>query len=212
MLLDSGDDEDLLFDDQLPQRMQAKSSIHFTPVAVARYAARLLVPQPGMTVLDVGSGPGKFCVIAATEVPHATFVGVELRPYLARMATRLATRLAVANVRFHAGDALDLDWSAFDAFYLYNPFAEQMHDATFLLDRTLALDPALFVRYVLGVRKRLAAARIGTRVVTYHGFGGPLPLGYELIEQCPIGTDRLELWIKTHDAGVVEDEDDGDKA
>jgi hypothetical protein len=33
--------------------------------------------------------------------------------------------------------------------------------------------------------------------VTYHGYGGPLPPGYELMGADAIGSDRVELWIKT---------------
>jgi hypothetical protein len=91
---------------------------------------------------------------------------------------------------------MDLDWADYDAFYFYNPFAEQLHDQASGLDRTLMVAPSRFFDYVTGARERLAAARIGTRVVTYHGFGAPAPYGYDLIETHPIGTDRLELWVK----------------
>lgn len=197
-------DEDDVFDHQLPRRFQMKSSIHFTPVAVARHAARLLAPRPGMRVLDVGAGPGKFCVVAAREVPSCTFVGVELRPHLVRLARKLATRLGVENATFLEGNALDLDWLEYDAFYFYNPFAEQLHDTAFVLDRTLSFEPSKFLEYVLGVRQRLMSARTGTRVVTYHSFGAPAPFGYDLIGSHPSGTDCLELWIKTRHVSAVD--------
>jgi predicted RNA methylase len=199
-------DEDDVFDHQLPRRIQVQSTVHFTPVAVARCAARLLAPRPGMRVLDVGSGPGKFCVVAACEVPEATFVGVELRPHLVRMARKLASRVGVQNVSFVHADAMDVDWSAFDAFYFYNPFAEQLYDDAFLLDRSLSFAPSNFDEYVLGTRGRLAAASVGTRVVTYHSFGAPAPDGYDFVESHPIGTDQLELWIKTRHICNVERE------
>lgn len=189
-------DEDEVFDDHMPRKMQLKSSIHFTPVSVARRAARLLAPHPGMRVLDVGAGPGKFCVVAAAEVPDCTFVGVELRPHLVRLARRLAERMAVANATFVDADALDLDWSGFDAFYFYNPFAEQLTGRSLALDSKLELTASTFLRYVTGTRERLARARVGTRVVTYHSFGAPAPTDYELVETHPAGTDRLELWVK----------------
>lgn len=158
-----------------------------------------------MRILDVGAGPGKFCVVAAREIPSCTFVGVEIRPGLVKHARKLAARACLGNATFLEGNALDFDWSEYDAFYLYNPFAEQLHDPGFLLDRTLALDPSLFLDYVIGTRQRLAAARIGTRVVTYHSFGAPAPYGYDLVETHPIGTDRLELWIKHREgAGIVQ--------
>jgi predicted RNA methylase len=193
-------DDDDLFDHQLPRRIQVKSSVHFTPVAVARCAARLLAPRPGMRVLDVGSGPGKFCIVAACEVPEATFVGVEIRPHLVHMARKLASRVGVTNVSFVHANAMDVDWGAFDAFYFYNPFAEQLHehdDHAFRLDRSLSLEASKFCEYVMAARQRLSLAPVGARVVTYHSFGAPAPHGYELVESHSIGTDRLELWIKT---------------
>ncbi|MDB4962252.1 MAG: hypothetical protein JWP01_2251 [Myxococcales bacterium] len=192
-------DEDDVFDDHLPRKMQVQSAVHFTPVSVARHAARLLAPIPGMRVLDVGAGPGKFCVVAASEVPACTFVGIELRPHLVRVAKRLAARMSVANVTFLDGDALELDWSEYDAFYFYNPFAEQLSGKAFALDAQIELMPSTFLRYVTGTRERLARARAGTRVVTYHTFGAPAPHGYDLVETHPAGTDRLELWIKNDD-------------
>jgi predicted RNA methylase len=197
-------DEDDVFDQQLPQRIQVQSTVHFTPVAVARCAARLLAPRPGMRILDVGSGPGKFCVVAACEVPEATFVGVEIRPHLVHMARKLASRVGVQNVSFVHADAMDLDWSAFDAFYFYNPFAEHLYDDAFLLDRSLSFEPSKFDESVMGTRERLAAASVGTRVVTYHSFGAPTPHGYDFVKSHAIGTDQLELWIKTHHVCNVE--------
>lgn len=150
-----------------------------------------------MAVLDVGAGAGKFCITAALAVPSARFIGVEQRPHLVRFATRLAREWAVSNVRFLHGDALELDWSNYDAFYFYNPFAEQLFEPGLELDRTIDFNPARFILSVMAVRKRLAGARIGTRVVTYHGYGAEPPSGYELASGRSVGSDRVELWIKT---------------
>ncbi|MBX3155692.1 MAG: methyltransferase domain-containing protein [Deltaproteobacteria bacterium] len=164
---------------------------------MARHAARLLAPAPGARVLDVGSGVGKFCLAAAAEVPGSRFIGVECRGHLVRVANHLAGDLALANVEFIHADALDLDWSGYDAFYFFNPFGEQLFDEVFVLDRTIALHPRNFVAYITRVRSRLAGARIGTRVVTYHGLGAPPPFGFELARSDRIGTDVVELWVKT---------------
>jgi len=190
--------DDEVFDDWLPLSLQIKASTHFTPIEVARHVAKLLAPeQQGMTVLDVGSGAGKFCIGAGLAAPWAQFVGVELRPRLVRLADRLARTCGLPNVRFVHANALDLDWSAYDAFYFYNPFAEQMFDAAFVIDDTIEMNPSNYVRYVTGVGERLARARLGTRVATYHGFGATPPPGYELIHDEAFGSDRVELWIKT---------------
>lgn len=196
--------DDDAFDEQLPFGLQLKAGMYFTPIDVAQTAALLLAPNPGMVVLDVGAGAGKFCLAAASAVPSATFVGVEHRGPLVRLAQRLAAQLTITNVRFVHADAFDLDWSEFDAFYLFNPFAEQLFDNVFVLDRTITLDPTNFATHVTAVRRRLACARIGTRLVTYHGFGAPPPLGYDMDQVKPAGSDRIELWIKTREVSEQE--------
>jgi SAM-dependent methyltransferase len=188
--------DDAWFDDQLPVGLQLKAEVHFTPLEVVRQAVALLVPFANMSVLDVGSGSGKFCIEAARVAPSARFVGVEWRPHLVQLATRLARDAGRSNVGFIHGNAFDHDWSTYDAFYFYNPFAEQHIDRSFVIDETIAFDPSNFDLYVTAAFERLARARPGTRVVTYHGLGGPLPESYELASAAPTGSDRVELWIK----------------
>jgi SAM-dependent methyltransferase len=195
---------DEAFEDRLPPSLQFKATMHFTPIEVARHAAILLAPDPGMSVLDVGAGVGKFCLAAAREVPAASFVGVEWRGHFVSLATRFASELRLGNVEFVHANALDLEWSRFDAFYLFNPFAEQLFEAAFVLDHSIALAPENFDLHVLAVQLRLSRCRIGTRVVTYHGFGAHPP-GYELVRDDLIGTDRVELWIKTRTIKLEEE-------
>jgi SAM-dependent methyltransferase len=191
------------FDRLLPQRWRRQSDVHFTPAAVARRAADMLVDRPGMRVLDVGAAVGKFCILAARHAPDAAFLGVERRPHLVRIAERLARQLGLPNVTFACADAMTLDWSTFDAFYLFNPFAEHLRCNVPTLDRTLELDPAHFLFYVQCVWERLAAARAGTRVVTYHGFGTEPPPSYVLTAEEDVGTGSLQSWVKADAGGAA---------
>ena len=186
------------FDRLLPDDLRAHGEQHFTPVAVARRAARLLVDQPGACILDVGSAVGKFCIVGA-EHTDGVFVGVEQRPRLARVATAIASALELPNVTFHHADLVEIDWTPFDGFYLFNPFVEHLPQFPHPLDQAIDLDPARYLFYVRFVRERLAEAKMGTRVVTYHGFGAPPPEGYVLKADEACGTGRLELWIKEAD-------------
>ena len=69
------------FDRLLPFYWRRLSIMHWTPVHVARRAAQLLVTGPKTRVLDVGSGPGKFCLVGAmATLGHFTGRGAEAPP------------------------------------------------------------------------------------------------------------------------------------
>lgn len=186
---------DLQFDRLLAPAWRDMSVIHWTPIEVCRQVAVLLAPRPGDRVLDVGSGVGKLCTIGAL-VADGTFVGVEQRGDLVEEAERLARRLGSSATFIH-GNAFDLDWSAFNALYFYNPFDELRFDESLRIDATLAFGDDAFREYVEATRARLSQLLPGTRVVTYHGFGSPMPDSYRLMVSQNSGTGALHLWIKT---------------
>lgn len=171
--------EDELFDQYFPPTIRRLSEVHWTPVAVARRAAQLLVQSAATTVLDVGAGVGKFCIIGARTTP-GRFVGVERHGLFAKVARNVVRRRRVPRVEIVRGEALALDWRRFDAIYLFNP----LHDP-------VPNEPA-----VRAVEKKLLELRPGARVVTYHGFGGVIPSGFRRVVSEPSGTDRLELFVR----------------
>lgn len=167
-------------------------------------AAKLLADAPDARILDIGSGVGKFCIVAAaTTGAHVT--GVEHRDQLVAVARRAAQRVGV-DVAFRQGTFADCDAAHFDGVYLFNPFAENLCTPDDHIDATVELSEARYVRDIIAVVDFLHAARVGMRVVTYCGFGGDMPRGYVRVlrERCA-GT--LELWVKEeHSAEVDPDE------
>lgn len=185
------DVSDAEFDQVFPEELRDRSHLHWTPVAIAVRAAALLAPSPDMRVLDVGAGVGKLCLIGAL-VTGATWWGIEQDPGQIAAANHAAWALDVApRTRFVHGDGSRLDWDEFDALYFYNPFSTLM----------LAPHASPFVRYATiqgtlrRIEQRLATTRPGTRVVTFHGFGGRLPAGFTRVSREPAGDDALELWV-----------------
>ena len=75
--------EDEKFDLIYPAQIRQLSALHWTPVAVAAEAAKFLVTAPETRVLDIGCGPGKFCLVAAS-LTDGHFSGVEQRNDLCR--------------------------------------------------------------------------------------------------------------------------------
>jgi protein-L-isoaspartate O-methyltransferase len=195
---------DVEFDELLPERYRSQSTTHFTPVHVSRRATQLL-DKSSLHVLDVGAGVGKFCSVAAAFAPKMKFTGVERRADLHAVAEQIRVRYRLHNLAFVHGDAFALDWDAFDAFYLFNPFAELRppralpvgeHSGELARPRSSDASDSQYRAAVDRAQDRLARARAGTRVVTYHGFGAPVPADYELLAMEVIGTDRLQLWEK----------------
>jgi SAM-dependent methyltransferase len=141
-------------------------------------------------VLDVGCGPGKFCVAAALSRPDLNFCGVDRSVDLTITATAVAATLRASNTEFRAGDALDAPWHDFDGFYFFNPFAEDAPSTSVKGDSSRAGTHLLRVAELLG-----EAAR-GATVVTYHGLGGPIPSTYDLAAEEPVGSGALRVWVK----------------
>lgn len=185
---------DFRFDQVYPTAIRHLSEIHWTPVEVAIRAAELLVNDAKTRVLDVGSGCGKFCTVAALA-SQGQFTGIEHRAHLTEVAEKATEELGARNASFIRGNMTDLDWSFFDAFYLFNPFYENK-EKSIRIDSTVSMGMDKFNRYVEIVRMKLKLAATGTRVATYHGFGGEIPLGYYRVKKEPVGTSYLELWVK----------------
>jgi SAM-dependent methyltransferase len=178
------------FDRLLPEELRHLSSTHWTPVRAAVRAASLLSAGNRTRILDVGSGVGKVCAIGALS-GQGIWVGVEQHPSLVEPAAELAGSLGVAQrTEFVQGDAFSLDWTKFDALYLYNPFELPLFRGV-----PSGVSPAVQAERV---QSRLAAMPNGARVVTLHGFGGVIPASYELLyhEVVPgVGLD-LAMWIQ----------------
>jgi predicted RNA methylase len=206
-LADDGD-----FDALYAGSIRARSSQFWTPVAVATRAAHLIARHEVRRVLDVGSGPGKFCLTAACAHPEVAFTGVEQRLHLVEAARRAGTVLGVENVSFLTGDVTNLPWAEFDGLYLFNPFAENVYARDEQFDDTVELSTSKYCADIRRVRAALTAATPGMVMVTYHGTGGPIPGSYELVHAERAHSDWLRVWVKRRpdDGGTfyLEDGDD----
>lgn len=184
--------EDEKFDLIYPRRIRELSSIFWTPVAVAAEAAKRVVTAPDTRVLDIGCGPGKFCLVAAS-LTDGLFIGIEHRSDLVAAGRQAARDLGITNAEFVHGNVMEIDFAVYDAFYLFNPFEENLFDGH-KIDRGVPLSSALFKRYTSHVSAQLGASPIGTRVVTYMGYADDIPACYNC-EEALFGDD-LKLWIK----------------
>jgi SAM-dependent methyltransferase len=185
--------KDRVFSTLLTSASRRDSKRHWTSLAVAKRAAELLTGAKQCRVLDVGSGVGKFCIVGSLTTP-AHFVGIERREALVREARELSAALGATRTEFVCGDISTVDWRSFDAFYLFNPFLENI-DQSARIDLSFDYSQEKYAYFVEATRTKLQRAKRGTRVVTYHGFGGAFPSGYQRELREPWEEDYLELWV-----------------
>lgn len=160
----------------------------------------MLADTPRERVLDIGCGAGKFCLLGAS-LTEAQFTGVEQRGELVEVARQAAAQLQLSGVEFIHANIVDVRFDDFDAFYIFNPFEENML-VGHKIDSAVPLSPKLFKAYTNHVADELATRPLGTRVVTYMGYADEIP-GCYTCETALFGDD-LKLWVKTreHDPDI----------
>jgi SAM-dependent methyltransferase len=169
----------------------------WTPLEVAVSAASWLQEFNVHRVIDIGSGPGKFC-IAAALAGRCELVGLEQNPRFVAVARSLARLFGVQNrVRFLHGALGD------------EVLPRLMLTISTILSPNTCLPPAMisaggaspnYERYrrdVMTAQDVFRRAPAGTIVLTYNGFGGLMPASYEA---CRVNRDLpcvLRLWRKS---------------
>jgi SAM-dependent methyltransferase len=185
--------DDVAFDQIYGEHVRRMSAVHWTPIAIAARAAALLAPEPGCRVLDVGAGPGKLCCVGALGF-GGHWSGVEHHAALVDAAIATARALEIDDAtRFVAGDLDALDWRAFDSLYFYNPFEAVLFGAPHGVGEGGA---ASFAAQVARAEQGLAQLAPGTRVVTFHGFGGVMPASFTPRVREHLDDGELVLWIQ----------------
>jgi SAM-dependent methyltransferase len=187
---------DLAFDAFLPEPLRKLSAQHWTPLTVAVRAARWFDECNVRTVVDIGSGPGKFCVAAALGC-HCHFTGLEHRERLVACARMLASSFGVkSQVHFICGALGEARLPSADAYYLYNPFEENVMGRTERIDDDVELGNERLTRDLQTTHALLARAPAGTYLLTYNGFGGRIPASYRQVRADRDLPNPLCLWRK----------------
>jgi predicted RNA methylase len=172
------------------------SDQYWTPLPVIQRAAAWLRETQVRTVVDIGSGAGKFCVATAILAP-CRFIGLEQRSSLVDSARSLAELFDVDDrVTFLRGDVGLTPTPVGDAYYLFNPFGTYAFDSARFAEPGVGFSAETYARDVRAVTRTLSLAPYGTIAITYNGFGGKMPERYEQIDEDLTAPRALRLWRK----------------
>ncbi|MBL0336187.1 MAG: methyltransferase domain-containing protein [Chitinophagaceae bacterium] len=176
-----------------PIPIQDLARRHWTPLAVARKAACFLAAEKNVSILDIGSGVGKFCFGASHFRPNAMYYGVEQRLPLVNYAENARAILGVDNVSFIHCNFTQLEFKDFQHFYFYNSFYENLAD-TDKIDNSIDYSGELYNYYTRFLFKQLELKPAGTRLATFHSLEDEIPHMYH-----EVGSEMdnlLKFWIK----------------
>lgn len=189
-VLKSMSDEE--FDSIYPMKIRKVSGTHWTPVEVAKKAIAFLDDEGGKTVLDLGSGAGKFCLVAAAN-SHARIIGVEQRENLVQLSRKLALKYQLDQLTFIHEDLKNLDFGGYDSFYFFNSFEEYINQKD-KLDRESRINFEQYQSYIDLIRLKFEGVAVGGRIVTYCGDSREIPESYDLVKSSNKG--KLKFWRK----------------
>lgn len=188
------------FDRVYPTHIREVSAYHWSSVAACHQAAQWLVTSPSTRVLDLGCGPGKFCAIGAMST-SGHFTGVEHRGHLCRTAREILGHYGIKRAQILHANVTDVAFNLYDAFYLFNPFEENLVPLLRINDE-VPVYVELYDHYTNHVRREFSRMRMGTRVVTYWGACVEIPSCYDCVETALEG--ELKLWVKLREDDLTE--------
>lgn len=175
-LLNTYLESDALFNTIFPPDLLNTLLNHLTPVHVAIAAAAFLTEGGNSNIVDIGSGPGKFCLIGACTT-HAKFTGIERREELSAIAQKLASKYQVDQACFIEENISNINLSEFDGFYIFNPFYENL-EIEARMDQQYQYSYKLYQKYTEYVKQQLAEMPLGTKVAAFHGFHNEIPTSF----------------------------------
>ncbi|MCE7058166.1 class I SAM-dependent methyltransferase [Algoriphagus sp. AGSA1] len=193
ILFDQQTISDEWIDQLYPIKLQKLSGTHWTPVEVAKKAISFLTEGERLRVLDLGSGSGKFCLVAASLCKDAQLIGVEQQENLVHLSRKIAAGLQLENLTFVHSDLLDLDFSQYDSFYFFNAF-EELINFKDRVDKSKELDEITHQTHIQLLRRKFEQTPPNTRIVTYCGECAEIPYSFALVRSSNKG--KLKFWEK----------------
>jgi predicted RNA methylase len=188
---------DEIFNSIFPTGLLINLMSHLTPLPIAIAAAAFLTQGGNNNIVDIGSGPGKFCLIGACTT-EARYTGIERRDTLSDLARILAKKYQLDRIKFIGDNISNIDFSVFDGFYLFNPFYENLETEA-RMDQQFAYSYKLYQKYTDYVKQQLAEMPLGTKVAAFHGYHNEIPNSFRAQEHSEFS--HLKLFTKKFRGG-----------
>jgi SAM-dependent methyltransferase len=189
------DVDDATFDQIFPPYYQFQSPTHWSSIRVARQIADWIKPLGHKSIIDIGCGVGKLCLLLRILTNYEIF-GIEQRSILVSIANKIIGVNDFKNISIIQMNMLELNWDLHDIYYLYNPFLEHLADAKVVLENDIEFHEKYYAHYTSEVFRQLTWAKPGKVLITFHGYGGNVPSTWRMVASKYIEEGYLSMWIK----------------
>ncbi|MGE0631999.1 MAG: class I SAM-dependent methyltransferase [Pseudobdellovibrionaceae bacterium] len=188
--------EETEFDQIFPPYYQFQSTIHWSSIEVARQISEWINPLNRKSLVDIGCGVGKLCLLLRILTNYEIF-GIEQRPKLVEIANKIIKVNCLKNISITQMNMLDLNWDLHDIYYLYNPFQEHIADEDHsIIEKDIEFDAKNYAHYTSEVFRQLTLAKPGKVLITFHGYGGRVPSSWRMVASRHMENGNLTMWVK----------------
>ncbi|TGL90353.1 methyltransferase [Leptospira congkakensis] len=187
---------DAIWDSFLPQKFQILSPYQWTPISVIERTWKFLSEDEVKSVVDLGSGVGKFCIyLSLVSGKSFPIFGLEDREELVLVSKSIADHWGTENVQWKTTNFLKQFPFGHSHYYCFNPLYETMkgHHS---IDDSKEKSAGQFVKDLQTFKQNLVLLPSKTKLITFHGFGGSYLPGFRTILKEEIAGGEFRVWEK----------------
>ncbi|TGK78311.1 methyltransferase [Leptospira noumeaensis] len=187
---------DEIWDSYLPEKFKVLSPYQWTPIPVIERTWKYLSEEQVKSVVDLGSGLGKFCIyLSLLSKSSFPIHGLEDREDLVLIADSLKRKWGVENINWERTNFLKQFPYGHSHYYCFNPLYETMK-GNHSIDISKEKSANQFLKDLQTFKQNLILLKPKTKLITFHGFGGSYLPGFKTLLKEEIEGGEFRVWEK----------------
>lgn len=185
---------DTLWDSYLPEKFRMLSPFQWTPISVIERTWKYLSLDGVTSIVDLGSGVGKFCIYLSFLSNHSIEIsGLEDREELVVLSDSLKEHWETPKVKFRNENFLQHFPEGHSHYYCFNPLYETMK-GSHSIDLQKQKSANQFLKDLQTLKQNLLLLKSKTKLITFHGFGGSSLPGFRIVLKEEISGGEYLIW------------------
>ncbi|TGM82143.1 methyltransferase domain-containing protein [Leptospira mtsangambouensis] len=180
----------------LPLHLQKLSPFQWTPISVIERTWKYLFSDGVTSVVDLGSGVGKFCInLSLLSSESIEVIGLEDREELLSVSEAMKKLWGLSRVQFQKKNFLTHFPFGHSHYYCFNPLYETIK-GSHSIDLKKNKSANQFLKDLRTFKQNLFLLKPKSKLITFHGFGGSYLPGFRLVLNEEISGGEFQVWEK----------------